>query len=48
MINKELVKGLSLRYISSENCEIKGAFKVIKNRKIKGAIMFWIEIIGFN
>jgi len=48
VINKELVKGLSFRYVSNENCEIKGASKVIKNRKIKGAIVFWIEIVDFN
>ena len=48
VINEELVKGLGLRYVSSENREIKGASKVMKNGKIKGAVAFRMEIAGFN
>ena len=37
---KPTVKGLNLYYINSKNYKIKDTSKVIKNRKIKGVIIF--------
>ena len=47
-INRDLVKGLKLRFVSHESREVKGASSFMKSSKIEGVVAFFMRIAGFR
>ena len=47
-INRDLIQGLRLRFVSHKRREVKGALSFIKSSDIEGVVAFCIDITRFQ